>query len=57
MVQCGDEVLKDHLESAPRNALYISSIAQNDLIKCIEAVMRKAIVEEIADAKIFRSIG
>ena len=22
MVQCGDEVLKDHLESAPRNALY-----------------------------------
>ena len=53
MVQCGDEVMKDHLESAPRNALYISSIAQNDLIKCIEAVTRTAIVEEFADAKYF----
>ena len=46
-------MLKDHLESASRNALYISSTAQNELILCIEAVMRKDFVEEIADAKYF----
>ena len=31
-VESGDQVLKDHLQKAPRNATYISNTIQNEII-------------------------
>jgi hypothetical protein len=34
-IDSGDEILREHLESGPKNALYTSSLVQNEIIECI----------------------
>jgi hypothetical protein len=46
-VDAGDRNLQQHLETAQRNATYISKTAQNDLLDCIRAFIQSKIVEEI----------
>ena len=51
MTECKDTVLKEHLEAAGRNATYISSVAQNELIKAIAKA--NSIIAEVKDARFF----
>ena len=52
-VLSGDTVLKEHFETAPRNATYRSKTIQNDLIDCCGEVLRIDIVEEVKEAGIY----
>ena len=52
-VLSGDTVLKEHFETAPRNATYRSKTIQNDLIDCCGEVLRIDIVEEVKKAGIY----
>ena len=53
MASSGDRVLKEHLDSAGRNATYISPSSQNDLIKVIEETMKEAVLSEVKSARYF----
>ena len=46
-IDSGDEVLKEHLETASRNATYRSKTIQNETIDCCGDVITEQIVEEI----------
>ncbi|CAF4586495.1 unnamed protein product, partial [Didymodactylos carnosus] len=49
-VDAGDEMLKEHLISAPQNATYISKTTQNELINCCVRTgegLAKLILEEL----------
>ena len=46
-----DEVLADHLQSAPRNALYTSKTIQNSLIDVVRQRILRDIVSEVNRAK------
>ena len=53
-VDSGDHVLKEHLESSPRNAMYTSNIIQNSLINIIGNWLQNKIVTKIsAGSKVF----
>jgi len=63
-VQSGDAILKDHLKSAPKNALYTSKTVQNDMIcvcgdiiqdKILTLVRKAVIYSVIADEAMDRS--
>ena len=41
---CGDEDLKNHLETAPRNARYTSPIIQNEIINIIGELIQERII-------------
>lgn len=50
----GDEILKKHLETSPKNASYTSSTIQNDLICIIGKWFQKKILAEVkAGSKVF----
>eukprot|EP00112_Aurelia_sp_Birch-Aquarium-sp1_P020814 Seg5447.2 transcript_id=Seg5447.2/GoldUCD/mRNA.D3Y31 product="52 kDa repressor of the inhibitor of the protein kinase" protein_id=Seg5447.2/GoldUCD/D3Y31 len=49
----GDEILKQHFETAPRNANYRSKTIQNEMIHCCGAYISNSLVQEIREAKIF----
>ena len=48
-----DDVLKQHLESAPRNSTYLSADIQNQLIQAMGDEVLSKIIEQIGDAKLF----
>jgi hypothetical protein len=48
-----DEVLRTHLETAPRNALYTSKTIQNDMISVAGNAIRNEIIKEMKVAKYF----
>ena len=45
-VQAGDLILKEHLENAPRNALYTSKTVQNELITICGSIIRVKMAQE-----------
>ena len=53
MVACGDKVLRDHFTEARRNATYISSNGQNDLIEPISTTFENFIVDQVKQARFF----
>lgn len=52
-VRGGDQVLAEHLASAPKNATYRSKTTQNDLISCCGEFILSELVNEITEAKLF----
>lgn len=50
-----DPVLKDHLQNCPKNAMYLSPLAQNNIISCIAKVMTRHIVQEVNKSIFFNS--
>ena len=48
-----DEVLRSHLEKAPRNAMYTSETIQNELIAVVASTIQEKIIKDIKDAKYF----
>lgn len=46
-----DEVLANHLENAPRNAIYTSKTIQNELLNVIGDAVRDSIVQEVKSAQ------
>ncbi|XP_042913321.2 52 kDa repressor of the inhibitor of the protein kinase-like [Parasteatoda tepidariorum] len=52
-VESGDEVLKAHLKSGARNALYISHQIQNELIQTCVDVLREEIIKDVKKASAF----
>ena len=51
-----DEVLRHHLRSAPRNAMYTSKTIQNELIHIIGSRIRSDILKEIEQATFYTVI-
>ncbi len=56
-VDAGDEVLKQHLLTAGRNALYTSKEIQNQLILVCEKIIRNKLLQRISAAKFFSVIA
>ena len=52
-IQCGDNVLKQHLQDCNKNASYISKTSQNQLIDIIGKLILKQIIEEVKQAQFF----
>ena len=48
-----DEVLRTHLETAPRNALYTSKTIQNQMISVVGSAIKNELIKQIKDAKYF----
>ena len=48
-----DEVLKHHLENAPKNATYLSPMTQNEIIDICGNVLRCDIIEKCKKARFF----
>jgi hypothetical protein len=53
MVECNDDVLKQHLATTGKNATYISPVSQNVLIESMSTVMQRKILAEVQQAKYF----
>ena len=52
-VKYGDQVLKNHLRTCPKNASYISKTTQNDLIKCCGTSILNKLKTDKKEAKYF----
>ena len=52
-IDSGDTVLKDHVESAKKNAVYRSKTIQNELIECCGDFIQEKLISEIKKAKFF----
>ena len=52
-IQAGDNVLSDHLQSAPANATYTSKTIQNELIVVCGDLIRNKILERVRQACYF----
>ena len=52
-IDSGDKVLKDHAESAKRNAVYRSKTIQNEIIECCGEYLQEKLISEIKKAKFF----
>ena len=52
-VEAGDEILKEHFNTAPKNATYTSKTIQNELIEVVGDWIRKKIVKEIKEAQVY----
>ena len=50
-VDSGDDVLKEHFATAPKNATYRSKTTQNDLIACAAACINEKIINEIKSCR------
>ena len=48
-----DQVLRDYLEHAPRNAVYTSKTIQNEMIDVVSSTIRNSIIKEIKNSKYF----
>lgn len=53
MISCGDDILKQHVETCKKNASYISWSSQNDLIQAIGVVLTEDIVVEVNKSRFF----
>ena len=56
MVMCGDETLKKHFETAPKNARYTAPKIQNEIINIIGELIKKkllVILMKVADFTLF----
>ena len=56
-VKAGDQVLDDHLKTAPANALYTSKTIQNELISICGNIILERILKEIRDAGFYSVIA
>ena len=56
-IEAGDKILEDHLKFSPKNARYVSSRIQNELISFCEQVVREEIVKEVNDSVGFSIIA
>ena len=52
-IDSGDQTLKHHLETAPRNATYVSKTIQNEMITTVGAIIVNNLSQEIRDSKYF----
>lgn len=52
-IEAGDEILKNHLQTAASNASYISWQIQNEIISSFNSILLKNIVSKINEAKCF----
>jgi len=52
-IDSGDQTLQHHLETAPRNATYISKTIQNEMITTVGAIILNNLSQEIKDSKYF----
>ena len=52
-IDSGDQTLQHHLETAPRNATYISKTIQNEMITTVGAIIVNNLSQEIRDSKYF----
>ena len=52
-----DEVLRNHLQSDPKNAVYTSKTIQNELVQIIGTKIRNDILREVEQAKFFTVIA
>ena len=51
-IDAGDIALKEHLETASKNASYISKTTQNQLLDCVKEYVEEIIISEIRAQKI-----
>ena len=56
-VMSGDNTLKEHLDTCPKNATLLSKTIQNDLIKCCGQSILNKILADIKKAVFFSIIG
>ena len=52
-VNSGDESLKEHFSTAPKNATYRSKSTQNEIISCCADIVNRKIMSEIKHSKYF----
>lgn len=52
-VDAGDIDLRNHLNTAPKNATYVSKTIQNDIIECCGDIIQAKIVEKVKRNKYF----
>ena len=52
-MDAGDQILREHLATASRNAKYHSPTIQNDLIAATSQLIQKKIVQKVKEAKFF----
>ena len=52
-VDSGDQTLKQHLDTAPRNATYISKTIQNEMITTVGAHISNNLTQEMRSSKYF----
>lgn len=48
-----DSILRNHLDSSPRNARYLSPQIQNELISCLGDEIRESVVKQIEKSKFY----
>jgi len=56
-IDAEDNILKDHLESAPKNLTYISHRTQNEMLESMSATLKSVITQEINKAFCFSIIA
>lgn len=52
-IDSGDSSLRKHLETAPKNATYLSKTTQNQLIHCCHSVIMKKVLDKVKEAKYY----
>jgi hypothetical protein len=53
LAESGDSVLKNHLETAPSNATYLSPQIQNEMIELVGMSIQAAVVEAVKNGRVF----
>ena len=56
-IDSGDEVLRHHFETGPKNATYRSKTIQNEIIACCGKLIQRNLIEETKQAKFFPLIA
>ncbi|CAH0402528.1 unnamed protein product [Chilo suppressalis] len=56
-IDSGDSSLQKHLETAPKNATYLSKTTQNQLIDCCHSVILKKVLDKVKEAKYYAVLG
>ena len=56
-VRSADQILKQYLATAPKNATYISAPTQNKLIKCCGKAISEKLSKEIKATKFFANLA
>lgn len=56
-IDAGDSTLKDHLQTAPKNATFISKTTQNELIECCGDIIVEQIIKKVKKSQFFSLIA
>ena len=56
-IDAGDEVLKEHFETAQHNAIYTSKTIQNEMITICGNLLQNKILKEVREAQFFSVIA